>query len=92
MLINAFSLFDILLQAAESLLSSLEDVIILAHSKAKVVLTQVGICICIELGWGNSGNANLMDKEPAELEVTRTAGDVRRERIILWKIDSCEIG
>jgi hypothetical protein len=47
----------------------------------------VGIRIGIELRRWDGGDANLVDEEPAELEIARAAGDMGREGVVLWEFD-----
>lgn len=79
---------DILLQAPQALLGSLEDIVVFADRKAEVVLSNVGIVISVKLGGRNGSNADLVDEEPAKLEVARTTGNVGWEGIVCWKLDS----
>lgn len=52
----------------------------------------MGIGIGIELRRRDSRNADLMNEEPAKLEIARTAGNMGRERIVLWEFDRGHIG
>lgn len=83
---------NILLQTTQSILRSLEDIVILTDSEAEVILRNMGIPISIELSRGNGSDANLMDKEPTEFEVARTRRDMRREGIVLWEFDRGHVG
>lgn len=89
---HLFSLGYILLETPESLLGSLKNVIILAHGKAEVVLCNVGVGIGVELRRGDGSHTDLMDEEPAELEVTRAISDMRREGVISWQLDGGHVG
>jgi hypothetical protein len=60
---------------------------LLANSEPQPVFGEVSISICEELCWRNGCNAELLDTEPRELEVTRSVGDVRRERVVSGKLD-----
>lgn len=84
---HLFSLGDILLETPESLLGSLKNVIILANGKTEVVLRDVCVGIGVELCRGDGSHSDLMNEEPAELEVTRAVSDMRREGIIGWQFD-----
>mgnify|MGYP006873518250 CR=1 FL=1 len=52
----------------------------------------MGVRIGIEFRRRNGGDANLLDEEPAELEIARAAGDVWREGIVLWEFDRGHVG
>lgn len=78
---------DVLLQTTESLLRGLENVIVLAHSKAKVVFSDFGIRVRVKLSGRDRSHTNLMDQEPAELEVTRTVGNVLGELVVFRELD-----
>lgn len=82
---------DILLQASQTLLGSLEDIVVFADRKAEIVLSNVGVGISVELRRRNGGNANLVDKEPAELEVAGAIGNVGWEGIVCWELDGGEV-
>ena len=82
---------DILLQASQTLLGSLEDIVVFAHRKAEIVLSNVGVGISVELRGRNGGNANLVDKEPAELEVAGAIGNVGWEGVVCWELDGGEV-
>lgn len=86
------SLGNILLQAPESLLGGFKNVIILAHGKPQVVLSDVGIGIGVELRGWNGGHANLVDEEPAKFEIPRTISHMRREGIIDRELDRGHVG
>lgn len=73
---------DILLQTSQALLGSLKDIIVLAHRKAEIILSDVGVGISVEFSGRDSSYANFLDEEPAELEITRTASNMGREGIV----------
>lgn len=73
---------DIFFQTSQAFLGSLEDVIVLAHCKAEIILSDVSVGISVEFSGRDSSYANLMDEEPAELEITRTASNMGREGIV----------
>lgn len=73
---------DIFLQASQPFLGSLEDIIVLAHRKAEIMLSKVGVGISVEFSGRDSSHANLMDEEPGELEITRTASNMGWEGIV----------
>lgn len=81
------SLYDILLQTAQSLLGGFKDVVVLAHRESKVILGDVGVRIGVELRRGDRGDTDFVDEEPAKLEVARATGHMRREGIVLGKFD-----
>lgn len=81
-----FSLGDVLLQPTQSLFRGFENIIVLAHSEAKVVLSDVGIGVRVELSRRNGSNANLVDEEPAKLEVARATSHMCWEWIIRWEL------
>lgn len=85
-------LSDVLLETSETFLGSLENVIVLANSKAEIVLSNVSVGIGVELSRRNSGNADFLNEEPAELEVTRTVGNVGWEGVICWELDRGHVG
>lgn len=82
---------DILLQAPQALLGSLEDIVVFADCKAEVVLSNVGVVISVKLCGRNGSNADLVDEEPAKLEVARTTGNVGWEGIVRWELDSSHV-
>lgn len=84
-------LCDIHLQATQSLLSSLQNIIVLADGEAEIVLGNVSIGIGVELGRRDGSNANLVDQEPTKLEVTGAASHMRREGIVGWQLDRCHV-
>lgn len=83
---------DILLQTAQPLLGRLQHVVVLADSEAEIVLGDVRIGVGVELGGRDGCHTDFVDQEPAQLEVTRTAGDVRREWVVLRKLHGRHIG
>ena len=85
--IHITSLYDILLQTAQSLLGGLQNVVVLAHREPKVILGDVGVRIGVELCWGDRGHTDFMDQEPAKLEVARAIGNMRREGVVLREFD-----
>lgn len=84
-------LCNILLQAPQSLLGSLQNIIVLADSEAEIVLGNVSIGIGVELRRRNCSNANLVDQEPTKLEITGATGHMRREGIVGWQLDRCHV-
>ena len=80
------SLLDVLLQSPQSLLRLLQNIIRLADSESQPVLGEMRVVIGEELRWRNGCNTKLLDAEPRKLEVARSAGDVRRERVVGWKL------
>jgi len=86
------SLGNELLQAPQSLLGGLENIIVLAHGEAEIVLGNVGIGLRIELGRRDAGHANFVDEEPAELKIARAAGHMRREWIIFGELHRGHVG
>lgn len=82
---------NILLQTPQTFLGSLKHIIILADREAEIIFGNFRVVISVEFCGRNSSNANLMNEEPAELEVPRTTGNMRRERIVLGKFDSGHI-
>ena len=83
---------DILLQPSQALLGSLKNIIVLAHRKAKIILSNEGIGISIEFSGRDSSHANFMDEEPAELEITRPASNMRWERIVGRELYRGQVG
>lgn len=81
------SLYNILLQTAQPLLGGLQNIIILAYGKPEIILRNVGIGVSVELGWRNGRNANLMNEEPAKLEVAGAACNMRREWVTFRQLD-----
>lgn len=77
---------DILLQAPQTLLGSLKNIIVLAHRKAEIILSDVGVGISVEFSGRDSSYANLLDEEPAKLEITGTASNMGREGIVSWEL------
>lgn len=82
-----FLLGNVLLQSSQALLSSLKNIIVLAHRKAEIILSDVSVGIGIEFSGRDSSHANLLDEEPAELEIPRTASNMWRERIVSRELD-----
>lgn len=82
-----FSLGDILLQTPQSLLGGLENIIVLAHGESEVVFGDVSVGVSVELGWRDSRNSNFLNQEPAELEIARTVGHMRREWVVSRELD-----
>ena len=83
---------DILFQTTQSFLCTLKNIIILAHRKSEVVLGDVCVGVSIELRGRDRSNANLLDQEPAELEVTRAISDVRWEWVVCRELDRGHVG
>lgn len=83
---------DILLQSPQALLGSLKNIIVLAHRKAEIILSNEGVGIRVEFSGRDSSHANLMDEEPAELEITRPASNMRRERIVGRELYRGQVG
>lgn len=81
------SLHDILLQAAQSFFRGLKDIIVFAYSKTEIIFSNVCVLVRIELCWRNCSHSNLVDKEPAKLEVPGAVGHMRREFVVLWELD-----
>lgn len=52
----------------------------------------MGVGVSVELGGRDGGDANLLDQEPGQFEIARPAGDVRRERVVLWHLDAGHVG
>ena len=78
---------NVLLQPTKPFLGSLKNIVILADGKAKVIFSDAGIRVCVELGGRNSSNSYLLDKEPRKLEVSRTTGHVRGKGIVFGQPD-----
>lgn len=89
---ETYLLCNVLLQAAKSFLCSLQDIIVLADGEAEIVLSDVSIGISVELRWWNGSDANLVDQEPTELEVTGTTGHMGWEGVVCWQLDRCHVG
>lgn len=89
---RTFLLGNVLLQAPQSLLRSLQNVVILADSKAEIVFGKAGIGVGIELGGRDGSDANLVDQEPTELEITRAASHMGWEGIVGGQLDRCHVG
>lgn len=52
----------------------------------------MGVLVGIELGRRDGGDADLLDQEPAELEVAGAAGDVGREGVAFGEFDGGHVG
>ena len=79
-------LLNVLLQPSQPLLRLLQHLIVFAHREPQPVFDNVSIRIREELGWRDSSNPQLLDKEPAQLEVSRSAGNMRREFVVLKEV------
>lgn len=80
-------LHDILLQATQPFFRGLKDIIVFAYSKTEIVFSNVCVLVGIELCWRNCSHSNLVDEEPAKLEVPRAVGYMGREFVVLWEFD-----
>lgn len=78
---------DVLLQSTKTIFSGLENVIVFADSEAKVVLSDVLVHTSVELGGRDGSNTDFVNQEPAQLEVTRAAGNVGRELVVVRQLD-----
>jgi hypothetical protein len=90
--LGAYLLCNVLLQAAQPLLCSLQNIIVLADSEAEIIFSDMGIGIGVELRRWNGSDANLVNQEPTELEVTGTVGHNGWEGIVRWQLDRCHVG
>lgn len=81
------SLHDILLQTAQPFFRGLKDIVVFAYSKTEIIFGNVCVLVRIELCWRNCSHSNLVDKEPAKLEVPGPVGYMRREFVVLWEFD-----
>lgn len=82
---------NVLLQTAQPFFSSLEYVIILADREAKIVFCDAGVLVGVKFCWRNGCHTNLLDEKPGKFEITRTAGYMRRERIILGEFNRGQV-
>ncbi len=80
-----------LLQPPQPLLSILQHLIRLAHSKPQIVLHNRAVSVGVELARRDGGDAQLLDQEPGELEVARPLGHVRREGVVGGDLDLGEV-
>ena len=84
---NLVHSLNVLLQAPQTLLCVLQDIIILAHREPDVVLSKVRILIRVELGGRDRRDTHLLDQEPRQLEVPGSRRDVRRKGVVLRELD-----
>lgn len=48
----------------------------------------MGVGVGVELGGRDGGHAELHDQKPAELEISRSVGDVRGEVVVGGQVDA----
>ena len=77
----------ILLQSPQSILSLLQNVIVLADRKPHIVLRQMRIRVRVELGGRNRRHAKFLDQKPGELKVSGPGSNVFGEGVVLWQLD-----
>lgn len=83
---------DVLLQATKTILGGLQDVIVLADSETKVILSDMFVSVSVELSGRDRSNSDFVNQEPAELKITRTAGNVGRELVVVRELHRGHVG
>ena len=84
--------FDILLQPPQSLLCIFEHVVILADRKSQPVFGEMGILVREEFRRWDRSHAELLEDEPAELEIAGSRRDVGRKVVVFGELDFRQVG